>query len=379
MADVRRTPLQEFGTARVLLPLVDHPRRRDPEVVAWHLLEVFIRQEKVLSSRDAGPGASTGDIRCSGYLTRGAEVEITVEDPWAWLAAEQDWQEPGIRPRHTPLPVAGVDPEGEPVFTQPPDQVLWAPVENGIAWLGDLDGLSEGLPADQPQAQLYGCAVLSFGFPFGPGGIGRLTQAEVGERVELFLKPQRHVITQAGDTLQLIADTYATTVRTLRSYNPLVLPLTVHITEEGETLLMLAGIYGTTVEWLMRNNPHIQRFVTHVVVEGDTLRSLSELYQTTPPTLRTYNAPFLDFYGSSAPLPIGFELTAPQTRPSSMLDPGLEVLVPGFRPSAPLPLGAWLLLPPKRRSYADPDDLSWLDDEPEEPEEPELPAEPPPE
>ncbi|MGB5136071.1 MAG: LysM peptidoglycan-binding domain-containing protein [Prochlorococcaceae cyanobacterium] len=365
------SPLQEQATVRALLPLVDHPRRRQPAILAWHVLELFVRQEKLLNSSDSRPGASSGDVLCSGTITRGAEVDLSLQAPWAWLDTELPWQAPGLRPEHQPLPVPGEDEDGEPIFVQPPNRTLWPPVEGGIAWLGDLTGFSTpGVLPAQPRAQLYGCTLLSAGFPFGPGGIGRLIQSELGERVELLLKPQRHLITQPGDTLQRIADDYATTVQTLRNHNPMVLPLMVHTTVDGETLLMLAGIYGTTVDWLMRNNPHIQRFVTHTVVEGDTLRSLSELYQTTPPTLRTYNAPYLDFYGSSDPLPIGFGVVAPQTRPSSLLDPGLEVLVPGFRPSAPLPPGIWVLLPPKRRSSVDPDDRSWLDEEP--------PPEPPP-
>jgi hypothetical protein len=267
-----------------------------------------------------------------------------------------------MRPEHEPLPVAGEDGNGAPITVQPPARTLWPPVEGGIAWLGDLSQLSSpGVLPPQPRAQLYGCTLLSAGFPFGPGGIGRLTQPELGERVELLLKPQRHLITQPGETLQRIADDYATTVQTLRNYNPMVLPLTTHITGEGETLLLIAGVYGTTVDWLMRSNPDIQRFGTHVVVEGDTLATLSELYQTTPRTLRNYNEPYLDFYGSTDPLPIGFEVKVPMTRPSSVLDPGLEVLVPGFRPSAPLPAGIWLLLPPKRRSSVDTEDL-WADE-----------------
>jgi hypothetical protein len=360
------TPLQQQASARLLFPLMDRPRAVEPQPVAWHVLEVFVKQLKVIGGRDTGPGLSSGDILCSGFITRGAEVPGGIEDPWAWLDAGLVWQHNAFRPVHTFVarPVPGSDPVQ---LWTPPQRALEPPVEMGVAWLGALEDLQADpttLPPS-PRAHLYGATLITTGFPYGEGGIGRLVQPVLGEAVEFVIKPQRVIVTEPGDTLQICADRYGTTVQTLRKLNPFLAPEDSVLTAEGDTLLSLAGQYGTTVEWLMAHNDNMARFGPHVVVAGDTLKSLSELYETTPPTLRKYNAPTYDLWARSDPLPISAELTVPLDRPSTLLAPGQSLVVPLYRPSTPLP-HTWLHLPPRRRSLADPDDRSYLD--PPEPE-----------
>lgn len=363
------TPLQSHGSVRLLFPLNNYPRAKAPVPDAWHVLEAFVKQLKVISSRDAGPGQSTGDIACSGFITRGAEVAGGITNPWAWLDSALPWQDNAFRPIHTyaPRPVPGTDPVQ---MWTPLPRVLEPPVEMGVAWLGDLDHLqTPAVLPPQPRAQLLGCSLLHAGFPFGEGGIGRLVQLQLGEAINFVLKPHRVFVTEPGDTLQICAHRFGTTVQTLRNLNPFLAPEDTVLTVEGDTLLSLAGEYGTTVEWLMANNPTLARFGPHVVVEGDTLKSLSVLYETTPPTLRKYNAPTYDFWSQSDPLPVGAELTVPLDRPSTLLDPGQALTVPLYRPSTVLP-HTWLHLPPRRRSLADPDDRSYLDPPEEPPPEP---------
>ncbi|TVS03624.1 MAG: LysM domain-containing protein [Cyanobium sp. PLM2.Bin73] len=371
LPDLLPTPLAEFASLRLLLPLLDHPRAKEPTTIAWHVLEVFVKQRKLLTSRDAGPGQDNGDLLCTGYLVRGAELPAPLESPWSWLDAQLTWQTAALRPVHTPPPQFLPEPpnpdqpEAPENFWTPRPRVLQPPVELGVAWLGDLTALqSPGVLPPQPRAHLLGCSLLTVGFPFGEGGIGALVQPQLGEALDFVLKPQRVIATEPGDTLAGLAERYGTTVQTLRNLNPFLLPLDTVLTEVGDTLLTLAGEYGTTVEWLMENNPDVHRFGIHVTVEGDTLKSLAEVYLTTPKTLRKYNAPTFDFWSQSEPLPVGFDLVVPLTRPSTPLDPGQELLVPLFRPSTLLP-DTWLHLPPRRRSFADPDDRSYLDVDPE--------------
>jgi hypothetical protein len=361
------TPLQAQACIRLLLPLLDYPRARDPRPIAWHVLEAFIKQRRLISSRDAGPGQDNGDLLCSGHITRGAQVEVSAEQPWSWLEAALPWQTPGLRPQLLQPDQAVLLP-----------RVLQPPVEGGIAWLGDLDALqSPGVLPLQPRAQLCGCSLLTAGFPYGEGGIGRLVQPQLGEAIDLVLKPQRVIVLEPGDTLLALAQRYGTTVQTLRNTNPLVLPLALHLTSAGDSVLSLAGVYGTTVEWIMANNDNLQRFGVHTVQEGDTLSAVARQYASSTRTIRNYNAPTYDLWPGSEPLPLAAELVVPLIRPSSPLEPGQSVTVPGYRPSTPLPPG-WLILPPRRRSLQDPDDRDHLDQEPEPEPEPDPQAEPEP-
>ncbi|MCP9861202.1 MULTISPECIES: LysM peptidoglycan-binding domain-containing protein [unclassified Cyanobium] len=383
---VEPTPLQCEASVRLLLPLLQHPRAKAPVILAWHVLEAFIKQRKLLTSRDGGPGQDSGDVLCTGFITRGAELPPILSGPWDWLASDLAWQTNALRPVHQPAPLLLPDPPNPGVPPSPGNtwtprpRVLQPPVEQGVAWLGDLDALqSPGVLPPQPRAQLAGCSLLTAGFPFGEGGIGRLVQSQLGEAIEFVLKPQRVIVIEPGDSLRVLAERYGTTVQTLRSINPSLLSLDTVPTAAGDTLLSLAGQYGTTVEWLMANNSTLERWGGHTVASGDSLKSLAELYFTTSDTLRLYNQPTYDLFKRSQPLPVGAHLVVPLVRPSTPLDPGQNLLVPLYRPGSLLPFDSWIHLPKARRTAADPDDRSYLDaPEPEPEPEPEPTPEPAP-
>jgi hypothetical protein len=68
-----------------------------------------------------------------------------------------------------------------------------APCE-GLIWLGDLTLLNAaGDVAVDPFAQYTVFHVLEFGASYGSGGIGRMVQPLIGERVFGTLKPNRLV------------------------------------------------------------------------------------------------------------------------------------------------------------------------------------------
>ncbi len=363
MAEV--SPLQEQAAIRLLFPMPDFPGAKAPRTVSRHLLEAFVKQRKLITARDSGPGIDSGDILCEGTITRAAVLPLEPPQPWDWLDAAIVWPVTGRRPVFQPAPEP--DPLDPSQSLTPRPMALQPPVSSGIAWLGDLHQLqSPGVLPPDPRALLAGCSLLTAGFPFGGGGIGLELQEALGEAISFVLKPNRVLVLRPGDNLQGIADRYGTTVTTLRRINPDLAPLETIQTATGDTLLILAGRHGTTVEWLRENNPTLLRWGSHTTVAGDTLQRMAEIYFTTPPTLRQYNAPDLDLFKSSEPLPPGMVLTVPAVRPSTPLDPAQPLVVPLYRPSTPLPQG-WLHLPKLRRSLVDPDDRSDLDEEPQDP------------
>jgi LysM repeat protein len=188
---------------------------------------------------------------------------------------------------------------------------------------------------------------MMVGDAYGPGGIGGLVQPELGEKVTFALKPNRVYVLHAGDTLNLIAARFGTTVPTLRRENTDLEKLQTILTSPGDTLNFLAGTYGTTVETLRKHNPELLRADGHTVVAGDTIALIAQLYDTTNRTIRKYN-PVLAETPSSEPLPIGMVVNVPAIRPSSPLVPGQELLVPSVTPSTVLPAGEWIYLPATR-------------------------------
>ena len=81
------TPLQPEASVRLLLPLLQHPRAKAPVIIAWHVLEAFIKQRKLLTSRDGGPGQDSGDVLCAGFITRGADSGTHAAEKRFWRAA----------------------------------------------------------------------------------------------------------------------------------------------------------------------------------------------------------------------------------------------------------------------------------------------------
>jgi hypothetical protein len=58
------------------------------------------------------------------------------------------------------------------------------------------------------------------GAAYGPGGIGALLQAELGEAITVAIKPNRVQVIGPGDTLAVLAARYSTTIEALRQVNP---------------------------------------------------------------------------------------------------------------------------------------------------------------
>ncbi|MCP9819851.1 LysM peptidoglycan-binding domain-containing protein [Synechococcus sp. Cruz-9H2] len=329
--------LQPVANARLMLFEVERPNAREPQPIRRHVLDCFLKFDQIVGSRDNGPLVDTGDVAYGGYLCRAATLPLTTTNPWDWLDAQQDWSTPGLR-EGLPLPW---DPDRLGTVVAPCD---------GTIWLGPLAQLqTPGVLPNNPRAHFAGCSVLHFGAAYGPGGIGLLTQPLLGERISLVLKPHRVLLLRTGDTLNLIAERYGTTVQTLRRINPALATTETIVTVEGDTLSLLAGRHGTTVDYLRQLNPSLLRDEGHTVVLGDTLKTVAEQYDTTVTTLRNYN-PDYDRWPQHDPLPVGVVLDVLAIRPSSLLDPGQSLLVPAYRPSTLLPLGAWIYLPERRAS-----------------------------
>ncbi len=336
--------LQAHANARLMLFQVDRPNSREPQPIARHVFDLFLKFEQLVGSRDNGPLVDTGDNAYAGYLCRAAVLPLSTTNPWDWLAADQDWSTPGFRGA-IPLPW---DPQllGTVV----------APCE-GVIWLGDLVLLEPtGVLPNSPRAQFAACSVLQFGADYGPGGIGRLTQPLLGERLSLVLKPHRVLVLRDGDSLNGLAERYGTTVQTLRRINPALERYEEISTTAGDTLSLLAGRHGTTVDYLRDLNPELLRSDGHTTQQGDTLKSVAAAYDTTVTTLRNYN-PDYTRWPQSDPLPVGVVLAVPAIRPSTPLDPGQALLVPAVRPSTLLPGGGWIYLPEPRAAAAENWDL----------------------
>ncbi|MCT0204207.1 LysM peptidoglycan-binding domain-containing protein [Synechococcus sp. CS-602] len=357
------SPLQVVANARLLFFQPQHPGSREPVIVARHVLDVFIAQQRLISNNTNGPGVDTGDILCEGYICRAAVLDAKRPYAWDFLDASQPWQGIGVRGIYQPPDLTDPD---TGITTTPPATTCFAPCD-GLCWLGDLSGLqSPGLLPPQPRAELLGLSLLLVGQAYGSGGIGALVQPQLGEKVVLALKPNRVLVISPGDTLSVIAERYGTTVQTLRKENPELATYETIVTVVGDTLNLLAGRHGTTVDTLRNLNPQLLRADGHLVLEGDTLAVLAELYDTTRPTLREYNLPDLDRYPGAEQLPLGLVVNVPAIRPSSELDPGQDLVVPAIRPSTLLPAGGWIRLP-KLRGVSVTDDLWDVDPTLEQP------------
>ena len=218
----------------------------------------------------------------------------------------------------------------------------------GLCWFGDLSGLTTpGSLPDQPRAVLAGVSLLLVGAAYGPGGIGALLQAELGEAITVAIKPNRVQVIGYGDSLAVLAARYGTTSEGLRQVNSELQDLKAVTAAEGDSLYRLAGRYGTSTGSLRKDNPTLMQAVDHPVVEGDTLANLASRQQETVSALRLFN-PQLERYPASAPLPAGVTIQLPVIGVADELALGLPLLVPQVEPGDPLPVGGWLLLPPQR-------------------------------
>jgi LysM repeat protein len=200
---------------------------------------------------------------------------------------------------------------------------------------------------DQPRAVLAGVSLLLVGAAYGPGGIGALLQAELGEAITVAIKPNRVQVIGPGDTLAVLAARYGTTIEALRQINPVLQELKPIATAKGDSLYRLAGRYGTSTGSLRQDNPALMQSVPYLVADGDTLANLASRQQETVSALRLFN-PQLARYPASAPLLAGVVIQLPAIGVADALAVGMALQVPQVEPGDPLTLGGWVLLPPQR-------------------------------
>ena len=326
--------LQGVANARLLLHQLDYPGAVSGRSIARQAWEVSLKQVDLISSRDNGPGIDTGDILCEGFLCRAALLPARTTEPWDWLANELPWQEPGLR-----------------AVLDKPDAGLRSTIEvpaDGLCWFGDLNGLTTpGSLPDQPRAVLAGVSLLLVGAAYGPGGIGSLLQAELGEAITVAIKPNRVQVIGPGHSLAVLAARYGTTVEALRQANPELQDLKTIAAAKGDSLYRLAGRYGTSTGGLRQDNPALMQSIPYLVADGDTLANLASRQQETVSALRLFN-PQLARYPASALLPAGVVIQLPAIGVADALAVGLPLLVPKVEPGDGLLVGGWVLLPPQR-------------------------------
>jgi len=181
--------LQGVANARLLLHQLDYPGAVSAKPIARQAWEVSLKQVDLISSRDNGPGIDTGDLLCEGYLCRASLLPARTNEPWDWLARELPWQEPGLR-----------------AVLEEPDAGRRSTIEvpaEGLCWFGEMGGLTTpGSLPEQPRAVLAGVSLLLVGAAYGPGGIGALLQAELGEAITVAIKPNRVQVIGQGDSLR---------------------------------------------------------------------------------------------------------------------------------------------------------------------------------
>jgi hypothetical protein len=326
--------LQGVSNARLLLHQLDYPGAMTAKPIARQAWEVSLKQVDLISSRDNGPGIDTGDLLCEGFLCRAALLPVRTIEPWDWLARDLPWQEPGLRA----------------VLDQPATgrrSTVEVPAD-GLCWFGEMGGLTTpGSLPDQPRAVLAGVSLLLVGAAYGPGGIGALLQAELGEAITVAIKPNRVQVIGPGDTLTVLAVRYGTTIEALRQVNPELQDLKAIATAKGDSLYRLAGRFGTSTGTLRQDNPALMEAVPYLVADGETLTNLASSQQETVSALCLFN-PQLARYPASAPLPAGVAIQLPAIGVADALAVGLPLLVPQVEPADPLPVGGWVFLPALR-------------------------------
>jgi LysM repeat protein len=331
--------LQPYANARLCLFEVDRPESRNPIPIRRHVIDCFLEQNGIVSGYNDTALTDPGDVQLHGYLCRAAILPVSTSNTFDWLAAELDWATPGFRDE-APLP-------WDPTLLG----TVQAPCQ-GVMWLGDLALLQPqgGLPSGG-RAQFAGCQVMHFGADYGPGGIGLLLQPLLGEVIQLLLRPHSVLVLRDGDTLNLIAGSYGTTVATLRRINPQLESTQTITAVEGDSLAVLAGRHGTTESKLRSLNPVLQQSEAYISDEGDTLSSVAAEQSLSLSLLRQFN-PELSSWPSEEPLPAGTTLLLPTYRSTSPIPAGMQLLVPGYLPSSPLQAGEWIYLPARRSAPA---------------------------
>ena len=327
--------LQPYANARLCLFEVDRPESRSPVPIRRHVIDCFLEQAGIVGGYNDTALTDPGDVLLRGYLCRSAILPVSTSNTFDWLAAELEWGTPGFRDE-APLP-------WDPTLLG----TVQAPCQ-GVMWLGDLAQLSPqgGLPSGG-RAQFAGCLVQHFGADYGPGGIGLLIQPLLGEAIQLVLRPHSVLVLRDGDTLNLIAERYGTTVATLRRSNPQLESTQTITTADGDSLAVLAGRHGTTEAKLRSLNPVLQQSEPYATEAGETLSSVASAQNLSLSLLREFN-PELSRWPSEEPLSAGYTLLLPVYRSTTTIPAGMQLLVPGYLPSTPLPAGEWIYLPARR-------------------------------
>jgi LysM domain len=112
---------------------------------------------------------------------------------------------------------------------------------------------------------------------------------------------------------------------------PLVLrPRSVLVLRDGDSLNLTAERYGTTL-----------------TAEGETLSSVASEQNLTLSLLGEFN-PELSSWPREEPLPPGTTLLLPVYRSTTPIPAGMQLLVPGYLPSTQLRAGEWIYLPARR-------------------------------
>jgi LysM repeat protein len=331
--------LQPYANARLCLFEVDRPESRNPIPIRRHVIDCLLEQSGIVSGYNDTALTDPGDVLLRGYLCRAAILPVSTTNTFDWLAAELNWATPGFR-AEAPLPW---------------DTTLLGTVQapcQGVMWLGDLALLQPegGLPSGG-RAQFAGCQVMHFGADYGPGGIGLLLQPLLGEAIQLVLRPHSVLVLRDGDTLNLIAERYGTTVDTLRRINPQLESTQTITAVEGDSLAVLAGRHGTTESKLRSLNPLLQQSEPYVTAEGETSSSVAAEQNLSLSLLRQFN-PELSSWPSEEQLPAGTTLLLPRYRSTTPIPAGMQLLVPGYLPSTQLPAGEWIYLPARRAAPA---------------------------
>jgi hypothetical protein len=158
-------PLSTYANARLLQFQNLIPGDMDSPRLWRHVFECFLRRGNYLTAKENGPGVDTGDFTYSGFICRSSRLPMDSADPLDWLSASLLWQQDNLR-----------------VATRA-EGTVQVPCR-GLIWLGDLSRLSDPPDSEADPRRIYTAfEVIEFGAYYGSGGIGRVTQPLVGERI----------------------------------------------------------------------------------------------------------------------------------------------------------------------------------------------------
>jgi hypothetical protein len=158
-------PLAPYANARLLQYQNQIPGDLSSPRLWRHVFECFLRRGNYITAKENGPGVDTGDFTYSGFICRASRLPVQSIDALDWLSGSLSWQQENTR-----------------VATRS-DGTVQVPCQ-GLIWLGDLSRLSDPPDTEVDPRRIYTAfEVIEFGAYYGSGGIGAITQAQVGERI----------------------------------------------------------------------------------------------------------------------------------------------------------------------------------------------------